>query len=364
MGGQSVATLDEKGDNMAIGSPETPSDPGVDAVGTGGELDEKTPLLSQSTEGPFEEAQISKAWLIPKRISDAFIGAVKVIFAAITAPGVYLIGWFYEDDGQFSLLTPVYKISRRLTRRTKGGRLEPVPAAVSDLSEKDGKRNKRAGESQGRPKRSLARSPSETSTSAITSDSEDSERPPTRDKDLDAPSRNTRSKSHASSSEENAPAKRSITIKLQPQDAVRQRKSKRSSRTSSISHISAEDAAAIKSANASVTAQSKQMTKFPRAPMPPRPLVPRRQPSYSASGASLLGPHPKTLVLDLDETLIHSTAHGGRYTTGRMVEVKAPSIGPDGRIMGPPVPVLYYVHKRPHCDEFLKKVLPLSRVRR
>ncbi|KAF2273240.1 uncharacterized protein EI97DRAFT_436296 [Westerdykella ornata] len=340
---------------MAIGSPEAPSDHGADAVRSGGDLDEKTPLLSQSRDGPFEEARISKAWLIPKRISDAFIGTVKVIFAAITAPGVYLIGCFYEEDGHFSLLTPVYKMSRRLRRKRKS-RLEPVPAASSDLNEKERKKLKRTGDSHARIRRSSARSLSDASASAITSESEDSERPPSRDNEFDSPSRNSRSKSNASLSEENAPSKRSITIRLQPQDAVRQRKTKRASRTSSISQISAEDAAAIKSANSSVTAQTKQLTKFPRAPMPPRPLVPRRQPSYSASGVSVLGPHPKTLVLDLDETLIHSTAHGGRYTTGRMVEVKAPSIGPDGRTIGPPVPVLYYVHKRPHCDEFLKKV--------
>jgi CTD nuclear envelope phosphatase 1 len=97
--------------------------------------------------------------------------------------------------------------------------------------------------------------------------------------------------------------------------------------------------------------------KFPRAPQPPRPLVPRRQPSYSAKGASAVGPHQKTLILDLDETLIHSMAKGGRFQTGHMVEVKLQaSVGAGGQIIGPQVPILYYVHKRPFCDEFLKKV--------
>ncbi|ODQ54249.1 hypothetical protein SAICODRAFT_55049 [Saitoella complicata NRRL Y-17804] len=65
---------------------------------------------------------------------------------------------------------------------------------------------------------------------------------------------------------------------------------------------------------------------------PPRPLVPKN-------------PKKKTLVLDLDETLIHSYVRGGRMSSGHMVEVKLAKHA-----------ILYYVHKRPHCDYFLKKV--------
>jgi CTD nuclear envelope phosphatase 1 len=65
------------------------------------------------------------------------------------------------------------------------------------------------------------------------------------------------------------------------------------------------------------------------------------------------GPHTKTLVIDLDETLIHSVSRGGRFTTGQMVEVRMrAAMG----MLGPEVPILYYVHKRPYCDEFLNKV--------
>jgi CTD nuclear envelope phosphatase 1 len=122
--------------------------------------------------------------------------------------------------------------------------------------------------------------------------------------------------------------------------------------------VSPEVAASLKSPSGSAVVSSKQLTKFPRAPQPPRPLVPRRQPSYSATGTAAVGPRQKTLILDLDETLIHSMAKGGRYTTGHMVEVKLnqpmPTAG--AQVIGPQVPILYYVHKRPHCDEFLKKV--------
>ncbi|KAG0237502.1 Nuclear envelope morphology protein 1 [Actinomortierella wolfii] len=56
------------------------------------------------------------------------------------------------------------------------------------------------------------------------------------------------------------------------------------------------------------------------------------------------GPKKKTLVLDLDETLIHSTSRGSR-SQGFMVEVLVDHHA-----------CLYYVYKRPHVDYFLKKV--------
>ncbi|KAG0327092.1 Nuclear envelope morphology protein 1 [Podila humilis] len=56
------------------------------------------------------------------------------------------------------------------------------------------------------------------------------------------------------------------------------------------------------------------------------------------------GSRKKTLVLDLDETLIHSTSRGSR-SQGYMVEVLVDRHA-----------CLYYVYKRPHVDYFLKKV--------
>lgn len=54
----------------------------------------------------------------------------------------------------------------------------------------------------------------------------------------------------------------------------------------------------------------------------------------------------KTLILDLDETLVHSLSRGTRMSNGHMVEVK----------FNNQVATLYYVHKRPYCDLFLKQV--------
>jgi CTD nuclear envelope phosphatase 1 len=51
-------------------------------------------------------------------------------------------------------------------------------------------------------------------------------------------------------------------------------------------------------------------------------------------------------------------AKGGRMSTGHMVEVKLNTyIGVAGQAsIGPQHPILYYVHKRPYCDEFLRRV--------
>lgn len=58
----------------------------------------------------------------------------------------------------------------------------------------------------------------------------------------------------------------------------------------------------------------------------------------------------KTLILDLDETLIHSLSRGAPRSLGssgscHMIELKVNSVA-----------TLYYVYKRPFCDFFLKEI--------
>ncbi|KAF2005020.1 hypothetical protein P154DRAFT_519054 [Amniculicola lignicola CBS 123094] len=353
-GGDPLDGSDEQS-TMRVARPGRSADQNAEVDAS--EFDEKTPLLSHAKPEPFPETRVSKAWLIPKQISGAVIGTVKVLLTAVFAPGRYVIALFYDDHGKFSALSPVYKISRPFTRSRRKGAVVPSGA---DSGEKEKRRARRASEVQGKGKKLVKRAPSIASTSAITSDSDlDSERPPTRDERQDAPSRHTRSKSTMpSATEEIAPAKRSIKIKLHNEEALRHRKARKASSQASkggAGQVSMEAANALKSPTGPVGASSK-LTKFPRAPQPPRPLVPRRQPSYSTSGTSAVGPHQKTLILDLDETLIHSMAKGGHFTTGHMVEVKLQQpVGAGAQVIGPQVPILYYVHKRPYCDEFLKK---------
>jgi CTD nuclear envelope phosphatase 1 len=360
-GTDTIASSNETGNMVAVRG-DGSAYPNADAGAS--QFDEKTPLLSQPRQ-EFQDTQKPTGWQLPQRVSRAFVGTVKVLLTPIVISGQFMIACFYDDvDGHYSLFAPVYHISRSFKRTRR-----KTTMSTSDTSgtEKEKSKSRRisVSQTQSKTKKPIRRSPSITSSSAITSDSEiESERPPTRDEDNDTPSRHTRSKSTASSTtEEIAPAKRSIRIKLHNEEALRQRKSTRQPSRSGPSRggsmqVSAEAAAALKSPTSPGTVSSKQLTRFPRAPQPPRPLVPRRQPSYSAAGASALGPHQKTLILDLDETLIHSMAKGGRFTTGHMVEVKLqePVNAGQGQIIGPQIPILYYVHKRPHCDEFLKKV--------
>lgn len=73
----------------------------------------------------------------------------------------------------------------------------------------------------------------------------------------------------------------------------------------------------------------------------PKKLIPR---------SVLHAERRKILVVDLDETLIHSASRSTSHSNssqGHMVEVRFAISG---------VSTLYYVHKRPHCDLFLSKV--------
>lgn len=332
----------------------------TEAVASG--YNEKSPLLEQPQKGPYEDTTRRRRWLYPQRISDGLFAIVGVLATPFVYTSQCLVACFYYgEDGHFSFLAPVYHISRTFTRgrRKKVSAHAAQASGAPDNSEKAARNSRSSSVAQPTTRQPTRRSLSIASTStAMTSDSE-SERSGTRDRDFDSPARHTRSKSSTPTrADKIAPAKRSIRITLHHnEDALRQRKAAKKAQSSKSNSVSSETAASLKSPTGPATVASKQLTKFPRAPQPPRPLVPRRQPSYSAKGTSAVGPHQKTLIIDLDETLIHSIVNGGRFQTGHMVEVKLQaSVGAGGQVIGPQVPLLYYVHKRPYCDDFLKKV--------
>ena len=157
----------------------------------------------------------------------------------------------------------------------------------------------------------------------------------------------------------------SIRIKEQNDPALKKRRQKKG--TSPLAESTPLTVDNIKSPRS--PSPSLKITRYPHAPQPPRPLIPRRQPSYAnviPRSPTRHGPplQQKTLVLDLDETLIHSLAKGGRMSSGHMVEIKLnapvalspPQPGQAAPVLGPYHPILYYVHKRPHCDEFLRRI--------
>ncbi|PHH70227.1 hypothetical protein CDD83_5487 [Cordyceps sp. RAO-2017] len=148
--------------------------------------------------------------------------------------------------------------------------------------------------------------------------------------------------------------RRSIRIKLQHDEALGQRKHRRAQSAVARTKASEEELSAqLKSPTSPMAA----LTRYPKTPAPPRPLIPRRQASYVNVEAS--AKQQKTLILDLDETLIHSMSKGGRMSTGHMVEVRlnTASLGMAGGAGGAAQhPILYWVNKRPFCDEFLRRV--------
>ena len=314
-------------------------------------LDEKSPLLRDiRKDGPL--ATRSTLGLIAQRVFDAIAETIKFILSTIAAPGVYVVQCFRDDDGFYSPLTPVRKLRRSFTRTSTR------KATAGKGKHADGHRR------SGRKLRSHASR--ESIASSTTSESDGDRR---NVQGLTSASGKNQSPSELQNpehaSEENSP-RRSIRIRLHDEEAQRQKQRRRSNSTdlgqSTDGASGAPGTVSLDSIKSPTSPNVHRITKYPHAPAPPRPLIPRRLPSYTAAPRNAKVPQ-KTLVLDLDETLIHSLAKGGRMSSGHMVEVKlstpmATALTPGGppTLLGPQHPILYYVHKRPSCDEFLRKV--------
>ncbi|MCJ1243445.1 Nuclear envelope morphology protein 1 [Trapelia coarctata] len=322
-------------------------------------VDEKTPLIDGKDSGLEPEVKPSRnrLHLVAKRLASAFVESLRWILSKLAAPGIYLVTCFYDSEGRFSPLIPLRRKPQKRNSSTStahavglSGSSDPNERMVTPSSEK-------------RVTRSSAQVLSERSRSTDTLSTSTSDSEVDRKGKGGTRSRDARSKGRSSvSTEDTQPTRRSIRIKLHNEDSTRRRKNKKG-QSSAATADSAPDtssevitAANLKSPTS--PASSLRITKYPHAPAPPRPLIPRRQPSYS-SLPSRSSPKlaQKTLVIDLDETLIHSLAKGGRMSSGHMVEVKLSSPAAyNGLSLGPQHPILYYVHKRPHCDDFLRKV--------
>ena len=316
-----------------------------------------------SKDGDVYSSPNSRSWhSIPRTISIAFLDSIRWVLSTLAAPGVYLIACLYDEGGTFAPFTQIRKLG---TVFSGGVRRASTTQALGISSTDEG--NSLASQSNGRStvgKRGSLKMPrvisSNSSSSGLSSESE-SERDRTmyegNQSASASSSRHTRSKS-LQSEDEISPARRSIRIKLHNEDNLRQRKHRKAQSTSTQSNgsgaISAGEISPATLKSPTSPAASLLMTKYPRAPAPPRPLIPRRQPSFTVSDPPNGKLGQKTLIIDLDETLIHSLAKGGRMGTGHMIEVRLNIAGPGGS--GPQHPILYYVHKRPHCDDFLRRV--------
>ncbi len=333
------------------------------------EMSEKTPLLVRAieAEAPSKSSpRYSKLHLAAQRLVHALTESLKWVLSTLAWPGRYVVTGFYDEKGRFSPLLPVRKLGRALPQRNgrkstaqavglSGSSDPPDSTTPSSSQHKDLRRKP--------PVKELRLKPRDT----------DSFSPATSESEADAKEKlvildtplESRPRLQTSSSDEDVPqARRSIRIKLYNEDTTRRRKQKKERggavHGASVTGRSQQPTLTVASIKSPTSpASSLKLTKYPRAPAPPRPLIPRRQPSYSTQTSSKASTKltQKTLVIDLDETLIHSLAKGGRMSSGHMVEVKLnTTVGYGGATLGPQHPILYYVHKRPHCDEFLRKV--------
>lgn len=333
------------------------------------EMSEKTPLLAGATE-PETPSQLglrySRLRLAAKRLVQALTESLKWVLSTLISPGLYIVTGFYDEKGRFSPLLPVRKLSGALPKRNGrkstaqavglSGSSDPPDLAISSsLDHKNLRRKPPTKELRVKPKGTDSLSPATSESEADVGENLVI---------LNTPPESRPRLQTSSSSEDMPQARRSIRIKLYNEDTTRRRKQKkeggeavRGAGVISRSQQPTLTVANIKSPTS--PASSLKLTKYPRAPTPPQPLIPRRQPSYSAQTSSQASTRltQKTLVIDLDETLIHSLAKGGRMSSGHMVEVKLnTTVGYGGATLGPQHPILYYVHKRPHCDDFLRKV--------
>lgn len=362
----------ENGSDIVTGEKETrPVDVGSGGSGIpellGDRADEKTHLLLDDTSRiSSPESKHYSFRLAARRLASALSGSLRRVLSTLTAPGVYIVNCFYDERGNLSLFAPMRKLARILPKRNGG---KSTVRAVGLFGSPDHQYQKpilNFEDHNGRRTSKANRRKLETteSFSSATSDSElDAGR---RASFINGPSKGQAGRHLSNTADGPTKPRRSIRIRDHNEGSMRQRKDRRAQRSSKDGE-SAEtgdnEQPALTAANlkspTSPASSSLRMTKYPRAQVPPRPLIPMRQPSYSSQATSRSPPNlaQKTLVIDLDETLIHSLAKGGRMSSGHMVEVKLnTAVGFGGASLGPQHPILYYVHKRPHCDEFLRKV--------
>lgn len=319
---------------------------------------ESTPLIPTDP-APMEKdmcAARSSPWhRIPRRVASSLIDSLRWILTTfVSTPSYYLIAWLYDENGNFDPLVQFRGLFGGYHGNARKQPLDYTGEGADVLNEKH------SGGGHGNERQRFPSGGS--SSSGLSSESEsDFDRASSRYEKTTSSSRHGRSKS-LSPSEEIAPARRSIRIKLHTDDAMRQRKHRKSQSTNSQSTTGTPGGTRPNDISAqlkSPTSPAGALTRYPKTPAPPRPLVPRRQPSYITIPEMSDRKHLKTLILDLDETLIHSMSKGGRMNSGHMVEVRLNTtyVGMGGQSsIGPQHPILYYVHKRPHCDHFLRRM--------
>ncbi|KAI4276500.1 MAG: hypothetical protein L6R35_006206 [Caloplaca aegaea] len=355
----STETLDKK--KTAERGPDAQRDARNVKPPTDPEVDGSTLLINHLMPEGQPDAEMNRLHTATRRLVKAVVGSTQCVLSTLVTPMIYIISFFHDEQGLFSPLLPLRRLARVMsgrgnrqsTAQAVGLSASPRLAEILTLPATRTSRSRRSTDSKSK----VSSAPKSDSGTQDAQDAQKYVHSSIEDK--------IRTKL-SSSSDESSPVRRSIRIRLYSEDTARKRKPKRTQHRASSSDTSTPvknqapplTVTTLKSPTS--PASSLRMTKYPRAPAPPRPLILPRQSSFSSKGSSRSSSFrlaKKTLVIDLDETLIHSLAKGGRMSSGHMVEVKLnTTVGYGSTTLRPQHPILYYVHKRPHCDEFLRKV--------
>jgi CTD nuclear envelope phosphatase 1 len=270
--------------SAAVADEDEEQEDGIDGA-EGDDVDEANKPASRRRSGGSR--QVSMGERIYMSFLSPWLGAIKWIISTIATSTDWLASCFYSDEGALSPLMPLRRTARWVVR----------PWSKRQALQEKGSI----------PRTALQQHRDETDVGSV------SGAVPVNSQGGHHRARSFNAGRRPSTVESITP-RRSIRIQLYNDE--KQQKNKSSSLKSPTS-----------------PSPSLRLTKYPRTAGPPVPLLSRKPPL-------------KTLILDLDETLIHSLAKGGRMSSGHMVEVK----------LDRQHAILYYVHKRPYCDEFLRKV--------
>lgn len=342
----SLDAVEKLGDD-ATGTTET-GDPYEHTV------DEKTSLI-RGIQKDGSLVTKSSLRLVAQRFFDAITETIKFILSTLAAPGIYAAQCFRDDTGHYSPMVPVRKLRQAVFGSKAAGSKDSTPRRTRSAD------NKRRDSSARKFKSHASRD----SIASSTSESDNDRRAA---KGL-ASGNHRASKAKTTGLEpvlDDSAPRRSIRIKLHNEEALHRQRHRRAQSADLGSSLASQNGTQgtlnLDNLKSPTSPSVHRVTRYPHSPVPPRPLIPPRIPSYTAASRGSRVPQ-KTLVLDLDETLIHSLAKGGRMSSGHMVEVKlatpmttALTPGAPPTTLGPQHPILYYVHKRPHCDDFLRKI--------
>lgn len=312
---------------------------------------ETTPLLSRPQSSSSQKFKTRSKDRLTKRLADTLVKYLKMMLSALLSGPRYVFSGLYSEKGNPSALSSDER------RKEKDGNEDKEKHRLEETNERPYTTGASTRRDSAGSDLSAVSDEDELSRDMNTQASSPSPRRSSNSSDVEKEKSNDTLNTTAGASEEITP-RRSTRIKIAAsQEGPRQRTARRGP-PKPLKPESGEASAILDSLKSpSSPTSTSRMTRYPRAPAPPRPLVPQRRPSYVASSGPLFNPTHKTLILDLDETLIHSMAKGGRMGTGQMVEVRLKnSVGANGVVLGPQVPILYWVEKRPYCDEFLRKV--------